>query len=787
LLPALLTLCAATITVGDTYAVRITVTSRLPCANVPMGPVIDFAALIREAGLPGVLDPNSVRVVDVTSGEDVPCALSEDFAHGDSGRVEWVIRDPSHRRFDVLFRTAATRPPLLPRERTPLIGTGDLPRYNAGVPRPIALPYPARLVDLTGDGRADLVGCWNYAYRAGDPWSGVVCYPRVGAEDRFEFGDMIRIRYVDSPGSRDFRDLGGVYMNVDFADLNRDGLVDFVYSANGDDQLRFFLNSGERDGGGMPIFVAAGSAPRQTDCWGPIRAVDLSGDGVMDFVIGSYFSGGMSATYLRNTNPEGWPVALAEPVMLDTGRDPCFYDVDGDGLLDAVSLAKASEDPPGFGEREDFPADADPGARAARVVWRRNLGGDPPTFGLPQALEGIYEWWISAVCAVQDGPRRGLLVQHDVYQRISFYPLPLPVSPLPQGEWKGVRSPSPARAESLAAPLILGDQAWPCVCDWNGDGVWDLLVGGGYGWPRILINEGTNDRPAFSEPQLILSEGKPIRIVRDEVLGGHHWHNMGYPYPVFVDWDGDGLPDLVLPNETNRIFWYKNIGTRKRPAFGPRQQIICDGYPDSAEKRAKSARLAADQTVPNNPYPYEEDEPFFWRTGAAFADWNGDGLMDFITLDGFTRKATLFSQYHAADGTLRLRKDRWLSLSDGRAIDDSIVARASHWTESFRAVDWDGDGLTDLIYNCAGTEDAKGSIYLLRNVFELPVTLCCFGTPIKVTAHGPNAWPADLDGDGQTDLLCCVEWSVYPFFSRAAIEMKERPKYRMGRVRAVRE
>ena len=61
--------------------------------------------------------------------------------------------------------------------------------------------------------------------------------------------------------------------------------------------------------------------------------------------------------------------------------------------------------------------------------------------------------------------------------------------------------------------------------------------------------------------------------------------------------------------------------------------------------------------------------------------------------------------------------------------------------------------------------------------FEPPRTLCCFGEPIKVTNHGPHPWVGDLDGDGKPDLLTCVEWSVYPFYRHAAIEMAERPKY----------
>lgn len=342
------------------------------------------------------------------------------------------------------------------------------------------------------------------------------------------------------------------------------------------------------------------------------------------------------------------------------------------------------------------------------------------------------------------------------------------------------------------------DQAWPCVCDWDADGDMDLLVGGGYGWPRIVINTGTVARPAFAEPKLILSNGKPIRLLRDEILGPpKSWHNMGYVYPVLVDWNGDGLPDLVCPNETNRIFWYKNVGTLKQPKFGKRRQILCDGFPDSPKLRTLSAQRANDKKSSNGVYPYEKERPFMWRTGAALADFNGDGLMDLVTHDGHTRVATLFTQYRDSKGKLRLRKDSVLKLADGRAINDAIVGRRSHWTESFRAVDWDGDGLMDLIYSFAGSQGGiqdNGSIYLLRNCgtksspkFENPATMRCFGEPIRITAHGPHPWPGDFDGDGKPDLLACVEWSVYPFYRHAALMMKHRPKFTVSRLRTLKE
>jgi len=749
------------------YAIPLTITSELPYPNVPMDPVIDFGRIVEEAGLPGVLNPDSIQVVNATTGEVIACAVLEDFAYGDCGRVEWVVVDPEHKAYTIRFRTVQRRRVLGARDYVPLIGVGDVLRYNAGEPRPITLAYLSGLADLTGDGAPDLVGCWNYAYRPGWPWDGVFCYPCLGdSGQRPVFGDPVRVRYADEAGSTDYHHLSQTYMVADFADMNGDGLPDMVYSPRNGDAISLYLNSGERDAGGMPVFVAAGTVPRPPGVWAPCWVVDLDGDGAVDVVVSSAFGSQPNATYfLRNLNGGGWPMKLTEPVSIDAGGHPCFFDVDSNGALDAVCLEQGS-----VGGVHDF-----------AIAWRKNVGGDVPAFGEPQPLEGIDVFWPTYLAAVRDGSQPGLLVQHDVYQSISFYAhAASPENPARfQRSW---------RAESMSAVLSLSDQAWPCVCDWEGDGDWDLLVGGGYGWPRIVLNEGSNVRPAFAEAQRILADGEPIRILRNDVLGEpYHGHNMGYPYPVYVDWDGDGLPDLMLPNETNRIFWYKNVGTRSAPRFGERRQLLVEGYPDSEDLRRQSAERALEAT-----YPLEEERPFFWRTGAAFADWNGDGLMDLATHDGATRKLTLFAQCRHGDGTLRLKKAGPLKLVDGRDIDVTVVGRAKHWTESFRAADWDGDGLLDLIYSCAGTEAAKGSIYLLRHcgvkkapVFEPPRTLCCFGEPVKVTAHGPHPWVADMNGDGLPDIITCVEWSVYPFYSHAAVEMAERPSFELGSVERV--
>jgi hypothetical protein len=738
---------------AESVRVSLTITSTLLYTNTPLDPAIDFSEFIRAASVDGVLDPNSVKVCNTSTNETVPHALTEDFAYGDKGRVEFVVADPKHRNFEIRFQTIARRPPLQPQKFTPQIGVGDLLRYNASRPRPVAVPYSAGLHDLNGNGRLDLTGTWNYAYRPGWPWDGIICYPRTKA-GIFQFGDLSRLRRSpDASAAPEF--FSHTYMAADFADFDADGKLDLVTTRNGTKSAEFYLNTGESDANGMPRLKAAATIGVRG--WQACRAVDLNSDGAIDVIV--------DGEYLRNDNPDGWPFRSASSVMLDAGRKPCFLDVDQDGRIDAVCLHGGKSVQPDF----------------YKLAWRKNLGGDPPVFEAEELLDDVNLQEISLVSVWSHENRSGLIVQHGTFQHLSFYELAV----------DGKRFRRLARAESISAVMSLSDQAWPCLCDWDDDGDQDLLVGGGYGWPRIVINDGTRERPTFREPARIISEGKPIRFVRNEILGEpHNWHDMGYPYPQFVDWDNDGLGDLVCPNETNRIFWYRNTGTTTAPEFGARQQITCDDFPDSAELHKLSATRASDPKSTNGVYPYEKERPFLWRTGAALADFNGDGLTDLVTHDGHTRVATLFVQYRHTDGTPHLRKEKALQLHNGRHIDDAVVSRRSHWTESFRAVDWNADGLQDLIYSVAGSHNGTkdgGSIYLLLNVgtkttpvFAEPTTMRCFGEPIRITNHGPHPWPGDFDGDGKPDLITCVEWSVYPYYSHAALMMSQRPQYKLN-------
>ena len=105
------------------------------------------------------------------------------------------------------------------------------------------------------------------------------------------------------------------------------------------------------------------------------------------------------------------------------------------------------------------------------------------------------------------------------------------------------------------------------VDDWNEDGLDDLIVGEAYGHVTWWPNLGTKSKPVYRYGKYVFgADDTPI----DSGMSSA---------PKIVDWNGDGVKDLLVGTHWNRVLYYENTGTNTNRQLVYRGPVLLNDKP----------------------------------------------------------------------------------------------------------------------------------------------------------------------------------------------------------------
>ncbi|UCF15815.1 MAG: VCBS repeat-containing protein, partial [Phycisphaerales bacterium] len=316
----------------------------------------------------------------------------------------------------------------------------------------------------------------------------------------------------------------------------------------------------------------------------------------------------------------------------------------------------------------------------------------------------------------------------------------------PQSQFKKIRSIYAAGNVHETKGRVRANQ-WH-YCDYDGDGVLDLIVGVGdwaeYGWDNafdeqgrwtrgplhgyvyLIRNKGTSERPDYTKAKKIIAGGKPVDV-------------YGMPSPNFADFDGDRDLDLICGEFIDTFTWFENIGTRTKPEYAAGRFLMYGG---------ELLRMDLCMIVP------------------VALDWDKDGDVDLVVGQEDGRVAFVENTGKITDGVPSFLPPRFFKQQAAEVKFGALVTPYSF--------DWDGDGDGDLI--CGNT---AGYIGFIENLdggntprWAAPVCLKADGKTVRIMA-GPNGsiqgpceakWGyttlsvADWNHDGLPDIVVNSIW-----------------------------
>ena len=302
--------------------------------------------------------------------------------------------------------------------------------------------------------------------------------------------------------------------------------------------------------------------------------------------------------------------------------------------------------------------------------------------------------------------------------------------------------------------LYGGSLPVPNVVDWTGNGVMDIITG--YSDGRVLFHEnsGTNAQPAFQPGVPVIAGGTEIHVQPgySQSLQGPGESRFGYVCPTVVDWNGNGLPDIVMSDATSQHRVFINRGTPGNPQLDYGQSLFVKGLELFGTWRVKPAVAMMGDKMAYVILDEDDELRLYWR----------------------------IDDYNLEDGGK-------IKLVDGINIRGNFLDAGGSGRAKLNLVDWNGNGKVDLIIGTPrhgsfpnpenGLPQSLGlpgaAVLLMENigtnetpVFGYPMIMSFRGEKVFFGQHACGPAIADFRNPAGYDLIVAKENGIYYYFNR---------------------